>query len=103
VVDVRSGLASNRVEGTASLSEKATPTVLFSVTAGAMQSLPILVSDPYPITMLTGSVETRVGLDRQVDVGIGCQAFWQDQTGYGTIVSAIGFVTVTARAPTLHF
>lgn len=102
-VDVRTGLVSDRVQTTASLSDRLSPAVTLAVYAGWLQSVPFPRDDPFPVTAFNGGIDVRIRVHRQVDLGLGYQAFWQDQSGYGTVVSQIGYVSVTGRVPTLHF
>jgi hypothetical protein len=106
-VDIRTGLVSNRLTATAAVSDRASSSVTLRYSVGVLRSLPFPMSDPYPLTTLNGGVDSRIRLSRQFDVVLGTQALWQYQPGFdpaiSTIVSAIGYVGVTARAPTLHF
>ncbi|MGO9838158.1 MAG: hypothetical protein ACLP1X_28585 [Polyangiaceae bacterium] len=102
-VDIRTGLVDDRAGATATLVEQVAPTITLRCTASALQSIPFPTIYPYPITLFTGGVEARNRLDRQLDFALGVQTLWQNQTGYGTLASTIGYVSVTARAPTLHF
>ena len=102
-VDIRTGLVSNRLQTSASLAEPVADRVLLVLSTSFMQSIPFPTADPFPITLLGGGLEARVRVDRQVDVGLGVQELWQNQSGYGTLLSTVGYVSVTARAETLHF
>jgi hypothetical protein len=107
-VDIRTGLPSNRAQVNASYSELLMPRVTLNLTGGLAQSLPFPAADPFPLTSLTGGVEARIRLDRQVDLGLGVLAYAQHQFLPSTGPDAwsateVGFVSVTARAPTLHF
>jgi hypothetical protein len=106
-VDNRTGLVSNRFQGTGALSEVLTSTVSLYATLGALQSLAILTTDPsedpYPLTVLNGGVEARFRMDRQLDLRLGEQTLWQHQQGYGTLFSSIAYVSVTVSAPPLDF
>jgi hypothetical protein len=93
----------DRAGATATLVDQITPTLTFRLMANALQSVPFPAIYPYPLTLLTGLVEARVRTERQLDVALGVQTLWQNQTGYGTLASTIGYVSVTARAPSLHF
>ncbi len=102
-VDIRTGLVSDRVQTTASLSELVAHNVTFVVTTGALRSLPFPKSDPFPLTSVSGGVEAQVRADRLVEVDLGLQEVWQNQTGYGTLALTVGYVSVTARMQTLNF
>lgn len=100
--DIRTGLPSDRLQVGASLSDRLTPTVLATATAGLLQS--VLASDLYPLTAVSGATEARFSVVRdRLDIGLGQQELWQTQSGYGTLFSWIGYVNATARLPTQHF
>ncbi len=108
LVDIRTGLLSERIQATASLSSRVSRSVIVIATAGLLKSLDTFLADPSPITALTGGVEARIQLSREIDVGMGALAVWQDQPGYAAFGasdqgSETGYVSVTARVPTLHF
>jgi hypothetical protein len=110
LVDVRTGLPSERIQATASLSTRVSPSVLLVASAGLLKSLDGFIADPDPITALTGGLEARVHLDPGVDVALGAVAFWQDQPftnapppTVSALSSETGYVSVTARVPTLDF
>jgi hypothetical protein len=104
VVDIRTGLPSYNVQTTAALADWVAPTIMLGLTAGLVQTVPYPPnSNPNPLTALSGGAEARFRLDRQLDVGLGVQEFWQRQTGYDPLASTIGYVSVTGRARTLHF
>jgi hypothetical protein len=103
VVDIRTGLPTYNVQTTAALVDWVEPTIMLGLTAGLVQTVPYPISNPYPLTSLSGGVEARIRLDRLLDVGLGVQEFWQQQTGYDPLASTIGYVSVTGRARTLHF
>jgi hypothetical protein len=102
-VDPRTGSPTNRVQGTANLSAPLPNRMTLNVTAGLLQSVPWPVTDPNPITAVTAMGEVRKHLDLHLDVAIGAQLLWQNQSGYGTVGSEIGYVSVSASAPTLRF
>jgi hypothetical protein len=112
MVDVRTGLLSNRVQPTATFGTRVAPNTFLSVTAGLLQSVPIPQRDPSPLTALNGGVDIRVRLTRRIDVSVGIQAYWQEQLVYGALpqsttsavsASEIGYLSLTAHAPTLPF
>jgi hypothetical protein len=106
-VDILTGIPSERAQLSAAVADPVSSSVLLTFTANAMRSVPILTSDPgsdrYLLTLLSGGIEARIRLDPRLDLGIGVQAFWQDQDNFPAFSSEIGYVSVTARAPTLHF
>jgi hypothetical protein len=106
-VDILTGIPSERAQLSAVLADPVSASVLVTFTANATKSAPVLTSDPrsdsFLLTALNGSIEARIRLDPRVDLAIGVQAFWQDQENFASFSSEIGYVSVTARAPTLHF
>jgi hypothetical protein len=100
-VDVRTGLANERVQVTALLSGRITPFVTINATAGGMQTLP--TDAPYAATVIFGSLGADFRFSRELLFTIGEQWLWQDQAGYGTLVSTYGFVALTVRAHTQRF
>jgi hypothetical protein len=102
-IDVRTGLPSNRGQATVSWAEPFASRTLLVFTGAALQSLPFPVADPYPISSLSGTLEARHRLDRQVDLGLGIQSLWQNQPPYGNLVSTVGYVSLVARLPTARF
>ncbi len=107
MVDILTGIPSERAQLTAALADPISPHVLITFTANGMKSAPLVTSDPtsdrYLLTVVSGAIEARIRLDPRVDLGVGVQAFWQDQENLPAFSSEIGYVSVTARAPTLHF
>jgi hypothetical protein len=103
VIDIRTGLPTYNVQTSAALADWVAPTFMLGLTAGLAQTVPYPISNPYPLTSLSGGVEARIRLDRLLDVGFGVQEFWQQQTGYASLASTIGYVSVTGRTRTLHF
>jgi hypothetical protein len=110
-VDLLTSIVSDIATASATLNARVTRklTVAFGLTA--MQSLPIPQNDS-PTTSLGGSIEARFRLNRQADVIVGDQEYWQDQI-YGGVAGqpdqsfttfiSLAYVGVTLRAPTLHF
>jgi hypothetical protein len=103
LVDPRTGYISQRAGATLSVSKTFTRTLRVIGSANVLQSVPFPVSDPNPITALGGGIEARITLDRQAILGVGEQTFWQNQEGYGMLVSTVGYVSLTVLAPTLRF
>jgi hypothetical protein len=104
-VDMFTGHLSNRVQATWSLLQPLPmfPSILLAASAGVVQSLPVwtssVYSDPNVLTGLTGGLELRWHVNRQLDVSAGEQDFWQAQIGYGMLASEIGYISVTVRTP----
>ncbi|HXN31890.1 MAG TPA: hypothetical protein VN894_08515, partial [Polyangiaceae bacterium] len=101
VVDDRTGLASERVQENVNLTDRIDRMLTLHFGVSGLETVPPLVgSDPYPVTIVTGSVDAILHLHRQVDLRIGAQALWQDQTGgYGELWSIFGYAALTVRAP----
>jgi len=114
-VNVFTGFPTNRVQATASLTNRLDSTVGVTFTASALQTLDIPHPDPSPLTLLSGGVEVRARLDALVSFAAGVQAFWQAQqnvgalpgvttpasTGTTTSGSEVGYLSLTVRAPIL--
>jgi hypothetical protein len=107
VVDSRTGIADERLQATATWSQILPSNVTLSLTSGLLDSLPALTSapglNPYPLTVVSAGADAQLHVDREIDVGLGEQTFWQTQKSFGTFFSTLAYVTVTAHAPTLDF
>jgi hypothetical protein len=112
-VDIRTGLPSNRVVVTASLTDRFAPRSTLGTAFSLTQSLPFPAADPFPLTSFSGTVEAKFAVDRRATVGFGLQGYLQHQSQAGPTVGApggpewgaseIAYVSVTANTPTLHF
>jgi hypothetical protein len=102
-VDIRTGLVSDRVLTTATLSELVARDLTVAFSTSFLQSVPYPAVDPFPITALTGGVDAQVRVDRQLNVNVGVQEVWQNQPIYGTLLTTFGYVSLTARAQRLNF
>jgi hypothetical protein len=102
-VDIRTGLPSSRAQATASYSEPFASRTIVTFTATGVQSVPIPIPDPFPITSLTAAVDAKYRLDKQLDLGVGVQSVWQNQPPYGNFVLSLGYVSLTGRLPTARF
>lgn len=97
-------------------------TLAFSLTG--LQSVPIPSDNGSPLTSVAAGVEARLRLNREVDLLLGDQEYWQDQffggapplfspsgtqlapavpAGSSQSFAALLYVGVTLRSPTLHF
>ncbi len=104
LVDIRTGLPSERIQATASLSTQVSPSVVVISSAAILKSIDVPIHDPAPIVALSGSLEARLRISPEVDVGLGAQALWENQPGYPPpLATETGYVNVTARVPTLDF
>jgi len=101
--DLRTGLLGERLMASAALGRLVAPGMLLTVNAGLQQSLPLPVSELYPLTALNGGFLLRTRLNRQLDVLVGGQVLWQTQTDYGTLSTEILTLGVTVRAPPVRF
>jgi len=103
-IDARTGIVSDRFQGTVSLVDILTSRVTVQAAADLAQTItPLFPSDPSPATIVSAELEADFRVNRQIDLSLGERAFWQNQEGYGTFISAFGFFGVTVRDPTLHF
>ena len=102
-IDFLTGQPSTRGQASLAWTKVIGPRRILTVTGAFIQSLPIGETDPYPITSATATVDITSRLSTLFDLTYGLQGVWQDQTGYGTIVSASGYVGVTAKAPKARF
>jgi hypothetical protein len=118
VVNINTGLPSPNLQTNTSLMNPVAPTVIVSVAAGLSKSVPFFDGDHYPLTALNGGLDVRFRVTPQIDVALGVSGFWQQQRippSVGatpgttaapqttTMYSETGYVSVTARAPTLRF
>jgi hypothetical protein len=105
-VDFLTGALSFRAIGLASWIQKLEPWCTVTATFGLTQSLPFPNAahyvEPSPLTLLSGGVEVRFRLDRQIDLTVSEQDFWQNQSGYGTLATELGYVGITVRTPPLR-
>jgi hypothetical protein len=92
-VDVRTGLLSDRLQTTATMTDAVAPATQLTVTAGLLQSIPF-AEDPYPLTGLNATVETKILVDRQTDLLLGLQEYWQIQRDYPPFESTLGYAAV---------
>jgi hypothetical protein len=83
--------------------------VFLTVVANVLQSVP---PDAFPITGVSGSASARWRVDRQIDLLLGIQGFWQYQQFSGfaggvgiptTTTAEIAFLSMVARLPALRF
>jgi hypothetical protein len=94
-IDLRTGLPSERAQGNANFIDRIIPSLTLHVGIGVIQS--VLSDDPYFVSSVSGSIDAIYRLGRQADLSFGQQWLWQEQTGYGTLVSAFTFVALTVR------
>jgi hypothetical protein len=107
-VDLRTGLATDRIAGAMIVTDQVDSSVQLSASAGVTQSVPIPHPDPYPLTALTSGVGARIRINRNVDAGLGLDAYWQHQPVADprvseSLLSVAGYASVTARTDPLHF
>jgi hypothetical protein len=102
-IDPTTGSPRNRIQSTGTLSAPLPNRLALNVTAGVLESLPWPVADPNPLTSITCMAEVRRRLNPRLDVAIGAQVLWQSQIGYPSVGSEIGYISVSATAPTLRF
>jgi len=102
VIDSRLGLPDERVQALLRLTEAVTDRITMLATGSIMQSVPV-ISDPYPITALNASIESRTRIDRQLTVVLGISGLWQSQAGYGDVGSLVAYAGVIGRLPMIKF
>jgi hypothetical protein len=102
-VDIRTGLPSERAQTVLTLTDALTQDLSVIATASVVQSIPIQAVDPYTITLLTGNIELRRRIDRQLSALVGLTGLWQSQVGYADVASVVAYVGVTARLPPTRF
>jgi hypothetical protein len=102
-VDIRTGAPVNRGTAMVTYSDLIGPRRVLTLTGTFLQSLPLPVADPNSLTYLSGAIDITSKLDPLFDLTYGIQSVWQGQAGYGSLVSAIGYVGITARAPKARF
>jgi hypothetical protein len=104
LVDIRTGLVSNRVYGESSVSNPVVGKALAVRLSGyGAQTVP--ASDPAAATILGGAAEIEWRADRRghVHLDLGERVVWQDQSSFGTFFSTVAYLAVTAATPALRF
>ncbi len=102
VVDVRTGIASERIEARAEVTDRTSSAVTLRTSVNGLRS--VGGNDPYPVSYLfTGSADAIFHLNRQVDFTVGAEALLQDQKVYGTLWSAFAYAALTLRGPPTRF
>jgi hypothetical protein len=100
-VDPRTGLMTNRLQGALSLIRPLTRALTLRVTANAAQSVP--TDAPFAATLAGGEVRSDFRIDPHLTLSVGDQAFWQDQIGYGILLSTFVYFALTVRTTELRF
>jgi len=100
-IDPRTGVVLNALQGDVTYAEQLTLPLTLTVLAGASQNLP--AGDPAAASIVRGEVSLEYRLGPQLAVSAGERAFWESENGLGNFVTALGYVAVTVREPTLHF
>jgi len=100
-VDPLTGIVLNALLGNVSLVERLSPQLTLTVTVGASQNLP--ASDPAAASIARGDVSMDYRVNRRVLLTVGERSFWENENGLGSFATAIGYVAVTVREPTLRF
>jgi hypothetical protein len=102
VIDSRTGLPNERAQALLRLTRAITERVTMLAAGSFTQSVPI-GSDPYPITALNASIESRTLINRQLTVLLGLAGVWQSQVGYTNVGAVIAYAGLTGRLPTMKF
>ena len=100
-VDLRTGTVLNALLGDVTLAERLSPYLTLNVSFGGSQNLP--AGEPAAASIARGEVSMEYRLSRQVLLTLGERAFWENENALGEFASAIGFVALTVREPTLRF
>jgi hypothetical protein len=113
-INVFTGTVSNRLQLSATFVAPVSQVVSLSLTAGALQTVPLPHPDPSPLTVLSGGVDLKVRMTRLITVSMGIQGVWQDQQNVGllpvatpmnqptTSSTGVGYIALSARVPTLR-
>ncbi len=101
VVDALTGLASDRLQGQASVTDQVSHAFTATFTASGTQTLP--TSAPLAATLLGGTIAFALRLDPSLEFALGERAVWQRQDTFGTFFSTYTYFDVTVRAPELRF
>ena len=100
MVDLRTGVADDRAQVTATVASRSGDLTLTG-SGGAARSFGNQFVAPG--TFLTAATEAQYDLGRHATVGAGVRYFWQSQSGFNDVSSAIGFVSLTVRSSALRF
>ncbi len=100
-VDPRTGLVTNRLQATVTLIRPVTTLLTIRMSGNASQSVP--TDAPFAATLAGGDVRSDFRLDPHLTLSVGDTAYWQDQIGYGTLLSTFAYLTLTVRTTELQF
>jgi hypothetical protein len=100
--DARTGTVNEAVQASATLEDRPTGRLSLRMTATAGASVP--QSQRFSYLVAGGLVEAAFRVDPHMDLMLGEQALWQDQSGgLGGFLSSVTYVAVGVRAVELHF
>jgi hypothetical protein len=111
-VDPLTGFVAEYLQGSANLTDVVTSTLTVHLGVGGLKtvsssdnsaSLNPNNPDEEDVSLITGSADVTLRLDRHVDLTLGAQGLWQDHAGYGNLLSVFGYVALTVRAPPTRF
>jgi hypothetical protein len=99
-IDPRTGVVLNALIGDLSLVDRLSGPLTLNASVGGSQNLP--AGDPAAASIARGDVSFDYRLNRYLLLTVGERAFWQTTNGLGSFATALGYVAVTVREPTLH-
>jgi hypothetical protein len=100
LVDLRTGLVSDRLQVVASLSGRLTRRVALYVDLSGSQTVP--PSDPLAASIVTGGVGADFRLTRRLTLSCTERALWEEQSGFGRFFTSLTSVNVTVTSPMLR-
>ncbi len=101
-VDPLTGLTAEYLQGSANLTDVLTSSRRLHLGVSALKTLQ---SDHgyNDVSLVTGSADATLGLDRLSDLSFGVQGLWQEHSGYGNLWSVFAYVALTVRARPVRF
>jgi hypothetical protein len=110
-VDPLTGLTAEYLQGSANLTDVFTSSRRLHLGLSALKTTQS--SDVYDdVSLVTGSADATLGLDRLTDLSFGVQGLWQEHSDYGTLGSntvsnqlwsVFAYVALTVRARPMRF
>ena len=101
VVDWRSGLVQERLQGQLSLLDEVAPRVTLHVAANGSTTVP--TDAPLAAQLVGGLAEVTYKKSRTLLLTAGLRGWWQDQSPTGAFSSFLLYLDVTVLAPALRF
>jgi hypothetical protein len=100
LVDVRTGLVSQRAQLTASLGDRITRLVSIRADCSGSQTVP--PSDPLAATLGAASFQAGFTLSRNALLVLSQRALWEEQASLGGFIAAVTSVNVTVSSSVLR-